>query len=89
MPYPFVTFCRKYKLGTESVQKFINGIATVPPLQKHPRTVCSGVNGAYAFFSSWYSFSVLTFQTAVLSVEPFLMQLTASNAVTMEWSILL
>ena len=43
----------------------------------------------YFCFSSWYSFSVLTFQIADLSVLPLLIAFTASKEVTIEWSILL
>ena len=68
---PDITKKQKQKKGTGN-PFFQKGV----PRIKHPNVYC--------FFSSWYSFSVLTFQTAVRSEEPVRMQLTASNAVTME-----
>ena len=41
------------------------------------------------YFVSWYSFSVLTFQTGLLSVEPERIARTASKAVHWLWSMLL
>ena len=72
-------------------EKLYQSIISIPDKQFFKLSVTDDLLDLvhYFCFSSWYSFSVLTFQIADLSVLPLFIAFTASKDVTIEWSMLL